>query len=170
MRGLGLKFSIILNGGNCAGVPMVDPGVFYKYPPHAGWKIGKGFRVGPGCYFDVPKNAVLEIGERVKFTKDVVLSSACFVRIGDDSLVAEFVSIRDSSHKINKGALIGTQELHVGRVLVGRDVWLGKGVTIVGNVEVGDGAVLGVSALVKDVSLPGNKVFVGIPARELKDR
>jgi hypothetical protein len=41
LRGCWLFMTIRLCGGVCAGIPKVGKNVIFKYPPHAGVRIGK---------------------------------------------------------------------------------------------------------------------------------
>lgn len=54
-------------------------------------------------------------------------------------------------------------------VHVGNDVWIGFGATIIGNVHVGDGAVIAANATVFS-DIPPYMIAVGNPARALKPR
>lgn len=55
------------------------------------------------------------------------------------------------------------------QVIVGHDVWIGKGATIMGGVKIGNGAVIGANAVVaKDI--PPYAIAVGNPARVVKYR
>jgi len=56
-----------------------------------------------------------------------------------------------------------------GNVIIGNDVWIGYGATILSGVTISDGAVIGAEAVVtKDVS--PYAIVVGNPAREIKKR
>lgn len=56
-----------------------------------------------------------------------------------------------------------------GDVIIGSDVWIGHGVTIVGPVKIGDGAIIGAGAVVvRDI--PEYAVAVGVPAKVIKFR
>lgn len=53
--------------------------------------------------------------------------------------------------------------------IIGNDVWIGENVTIKGGVKIGDGAIIGMNALVtKDV--PPYAIVGGVPARVIKYR
>lgn len=68
---------------------------------------------------------------------------------------------RDLYHKYHKDSY--------GTVEIGNDVYMGVGVTIIGNVKIGDGAVVGAKAVVtKDVE--PYSVVVGAPARRVRYR
>lgn len=55
------------------------------------------------------------------------------------------------------------------RIAVGNDVWFGDGAIVLGNVTVGDGAVIGAGAVVTRDVAP-YAIVVGSPAREIRKR
>ena len=56
-----------------------------------------------------------------------------------------------------------------GDVIIGNDVWLGSGCTIMSGVKIGDGAVIAANSTVtKDV--PSYAIFAGNPAKVVKYR
>ncbi len=63
----------------------------------------------------------------------------------------------------------GPEPQAIERVTIGNDVWIGIGATIIGNVNIGDGAVVAAGAVVtRDV--PPYAVVAGVPARVIKSR
>jgi acetyltransferase-like isoleucine patch superfamily enzyme len=56
-----------------------------------------------------------------------------------------------------------------GNIEIGNDVWIGYGATLIGNVRVGDGAIIGAHALVVD-DIPPYAVVGGVPAKVIKYR
>jgi virginiamycin A acetyltransferase len=56
-----------------------------------------------------------------------------------------------------------------GNIEIGNDVWIGYGVTIIGDVKIGDGAIIGAEALVVD-DVPPYAVVGGVSAKVLKYR
>jgi acetyltransferase-like isoleucine patch superfamily enzyme len=56
-----------------------------------------------------------------------------------------------------------------GDLVIGNDVWIGYGATLIGGVKIGDGAIIGAHALVVD-DVPPYAVVGGVPAHPFKYR
>lgn len=56
-----------------------------------------------------------------------------------------------------------------GNIIIGNDVWTGRGVTILSGVEIGDGSIIGAGAVVAK-SVPPYSVVVGNPGKVVKKR
>lgn len=54
-------------------------------------------------------------------------------------------------------------------LLIGNDVWIGKNVTVLGGVEIGDGAVIGANSVVRR-DVPPYAIVIGNPAQIVKFR
>lgn len=66
-----------------------------------------------------------------------------------------------------QGDLNQLKEVH--KITIGNDVWIGHGVIILGNVTVGNGAILAAGSVVtKDVL--AYSIVAGVPAKEIKKR
>lgn len=57
----------------------------------------------------------------------------------------------------------------LGNIVIGNDVWVGYRATIIGEVNIGDGAIIGAGALVVD-NVPPYAVVGGVPAKIIKYR
>ena len=54
-----------------------------------------------------------------------------------------------------------------GKIIIGRNVWLGENVVVLGNVTIGEGAVIGANSVVcKDI--PPYSISGGVPAKIIK--
>lgn len=169
-RGLYVFILIRISGGECVTIPRIGKNTYFKYPPHKGYKIGAQCNIGPSCYFDIPRGSHLKIGSRTKITGYSMISSAIEVAIGDDVLIAEFTSIRDAEHKIQKDVLIAKQGLIQAPIVIGNDVWIGRNCTILYGTHIMDGCVIGANSLVKKRVLEAYKVYAGSPLAAIKRR
>lgn len=86
------------------------------------------------------------------------------VEIGDDCLIAMHCRILSSNHTVAPfGTAIRSQPDVLLPTKIGRDVWLGAGVTVLGGVTIGDGCIVGAGSVVtKD--LPAGAIAYGTPA------
>jgi len=126
--------------------------------------------IGSGC--------VLERGVILRpYGGEVVLEANVFlgpgtviyghggVAIGEATLVSMHCRILSSNHAIPpRGTEIRSQPDAILPTRIGRDVWLGAGVTVLGGVTVGDGCVVGAGAVVTR-DLPAYSLALGVPAR-----
>lgn len=92
------------------------------------------------------------------------------IEIGDNVMIADAVSIRDTDHNhSNINVPMINQGITTSPVIVGDDVWIGYGATILKGVEIGNGAIIGAGSVVtKDV--PSLSIVGGIPAKIIKMR
>ena len=106
----------------------------------------------------------VEIGPATFLGPGVVIYGQGGVTIGDHCLIAMHCRILSSNHPVPP---IGTDIRSLSDILIptkiGRDVWLGAGVTVLGGVTIGDGCVVGAGAVVTK-SLPPGAIAYGIPA------
>ena len=122
-----------------------------RYLPSLRWKNTLyrwlGVRVGPRTAFGL--SATLDI-----FFPQLITVGDNSI-IGYDSVILAHEYLRD--------------ELRTGPVVIGRDVVVGAGCTVLPGVVIGDGAVVSAHSLVnKDV--PAGAVVGGVPARVIKER
>ncbi len=62
-----------------------------------------------------------------------------------------------------------SRERSKGGVRIGNDVWIADNVTILGGVNIGDGACIGAGSIVTR-SIPPYRIAVGVPCRAIKSR
>jgi acetyltransferase-like isoleucine patch superfamily enzyme len=131
---------------------------------------GRGLiEIAPGAWIE--SGVVLHAyGGSIRLGRDVFLGPHAViyghggVEIGDACLISMHCRIVSSNHAIPAfGTLIRSQPDELRPTRLGRDVWLGAGVTVLGGVTIGDGCVVGAGAVVtKD--LPAGAIAVGVPA------
>ena len=132
---------------------------------------GKGFTVGINCRINVGPRGDLQIGERFvmgDFNQIEVMES---VKIGNNVLIASRVYIGDTNHGMYKGDIQSNpNESPVDRlevtepIIIGDNVWIGNGVSILPGVKISSGCIVGANSVVTK-SFPQNCIIAGIPAR-----
>jgi acetyltransferase-like isoleucine patch superfamily enzyme len=126
-----------------------------------GARVGKRVVFYPGVWI-MPIRG-LDIGDDVDLAKDVLITTGGGVTIGSRSLIGYGCRILSSNHRIGSQGAFGQGHIHE-PVHIGRDTWLGAGVTVLPGVSIGDGAVVGAGSVVtRDV--PAGARAAGVPAR-----
>jgi acetyltransferase-like isoleucine patch superfamily enzyme len=85
--------------------------------------------------------------------------------VGKGCLISQFCTLVGSNHAMKRSIAIMEQGPDLRRlgVVVGDDVWLGAGVTVLPGVCIGDGAVVGANSVVSR-SIPSFEIWAGSPA------
>jgi acetyltransferase-like isoleucine patch superfamily enzyme len=126
--------------------------------------------LGPGCVLERgvivrPYGGEVVIEENVFFGPGTVVYGHGGVRIGRATLISMHCRILSSNHAIPPpGVEIRSQPDIPLPTRIGRDVWLGAGVTVLGGVTIGDGCIVGAGAVVTR-DLPAYSLALGVPAR-----
>ncbi|WP_436793775.1 acyltransferase [Actinospongicola halichondriae] len=91
------------------------------------------------------------------------------VVIGEEAMIADRVYISDTNHVYDDVTVpIKRQGLRDGRrVEICRGAWIGIGAVIVGNVRIGENAVVGANAVVRE-DVPDRTVVAGNPAQVVR--
>ena len=122
----------------------------------------KSFRMFPPFYTDCGKN--IEVG------KNVFINSCCNfqdqggIRIGDNTFVGHKVIMATLNHGF---APEDRATLYPAPIIIGKNVWIGSGSTIIAGVTVGDNSIIAAGSVVtKDVA--ADSVVAGVPAKFIK--
>ena len=162
-RAARLRFSGITVGGS----PTIERGVDCRRAS-AGTLRG-AINIGLRCHLSrgISLHAFggsIRLGENVFIGPHAVIYGHGGVEIGDHTLIAMHCRIVSSNHTVPPpGTLIRSQPDIPLLTRIGRDVWLGAGVTVLGGVTIGDGCVVGAGAVVTR-DLPPYSIAMGIPA------
>lgn len=105
----------------------------------------------------------LRIGRGIYVNRHTMFDVSHSVVIGPDCMIGPFCYITDHDHGTGSDGRVADQPMIEAPVVVGANVWIGAGATILKGVEIGDNAVIGAGAVVTRNVAPGERV-VGIPA------
>ena len=147
-----------------------------KLPPVIGCRLrlGRNVRLSARTTFSggrkAPGPAPIVVGDDSYVGHRVSLRAGLGIRIGRRCYLASNVTLSgDPGHPLDP-ARRRTEAApleDLGHIELGDDVWIAEGATILGNVTIGDGAVVGARAVVtRDV--PPRTLVVGAPAKVVR--
>ena len=127
---------------------------------------GEFFTAGRSLRIDVKRKGVLQIGKGVQLNDHCQISCAERVEIGDNVLIASKVFISDHDHQFNAGIGASMTQLESAPVCIGKNTWIGNGVSILKGVIIGEGSVVAAGAVVTK-SFGPHSVIAGVPAKQI---
>jgi len=112
----------------------------------------------------------ISIGDNVHIARDVVLSSAFQIVVGNHVTLGPRSMMMDNNHNFESPDIsVMKQGLSGAPVTIGDYVWIGAHAIVLPGVTVGEGAIVGAGAVVtKDV--PPFAIFGGVPAKLIGER
>jgi maltose O-acetyltransferase len=131
-------------------------------------RIGKSVTILEGVHLINPEE--ISVGDHSGIGYQCFFEATGPIRIGSWVRIGPYVSFFTTNHRFgSRDTLIKHQGYDVGTIDVGDDVWFGANVTVLPNVKIGRGAVIGAGAVVnKDI--PEYGIAVGNPAKVVRYR
>jgi len=133
-------------------------------------RMGKNNRLGPNGRFLHPEEIFL--GDNIYIAPNFHIS-ARNLKFGSNIIIGPNLLLECDDHVFkNVGKTIWatfTEERILGSVTIEDDVWIGGNVTILKNVIIGEGCIIGAASVVTR-SLPPYSICVGSPCRPIKIR
>lgn len=127
-----------------------------------GGPVDESFAMFPPFYTDCGKN--ITIGKNVFINAGCKFQDQGGITIGDGTLIGHNVVMATLNHD---PAPEKRSTMHPAPIVIGKNVWIGAGATLLAGVTIGDGAIIAAGAVVtKDV--PANTVVGGVPAKFIK--
>jgi acetyltransferase-like isoleucine patch superfamily enzyme len=116
------------------------------------------------------RHGFFKIGDHSYIGCNAVIGAGGGIRIGNHVLIGQSVNIHSEKHVFaDPGLRIDQQGIVYECVVIEDDVWVGSKATLLAGVTIGQGAVIGASAVVTR-SLPPYAIAVGAPARVIGTR
>lgn len=126
-------------------------------------RILGNFEIGPGVHISVSKGASLLLGgQRSSTASGITCNTRIMVEksieIGTDCIIAWDVFISDSNWHEIKGVERSEP------ILVGDNVWIAHGASIMKGAQIPSGCIVGAKSLVARGVFPENSLIAGVPA------
>lgn len=127
-----------------------------------GKQVDESFFMFPPFYTDCGRN--ITVGKNVFINSNCNFQDQGGITIGDGSLIGHRVILATLNHGI---APDDRHTLYPAPIIIGKNVWVGAGATILPGVTIGDNAIIAAGAVVtKDV--PENTIVAGVPAKTIR--
>lgn len=137
-----------------------------------GITLEDGARLNDRVYLDTESavTGYIHIGKKAYIGTGATLFGHKGLEIGDHALIGQNVTCTPFSHIFEEtDKTIYSQGGYSKKVTIGRDVYVGMGVTIMYTGDIGEGSVIGAGAVVVK-PIPEYSVAVGNPARVIRKR
>jgi len=116
------------------------------------------------------QNGDIEIGDNANIGSNCQIFSAKKVQIGKNVLIAAYCYLVGGGHIYEDMDLpIIEQGRTASGIIIGDNVWLGAGVTVLDGVSIGEGTIIAAGAVVTE-DMPPFAIAGGIPAKVIKLR
>ncbi|MEI7813653.1 MAG: acyltransferase [Coriobacteriia bacterium] len=141
----------------------------------SGVTLGRGSTLRRGVHVEVTSvlrsvGVGLMVGERVGISEGCYIGAKGGVDIGSDTIIGPGCRLIAEEHIFERAdETVRSQGVSRSGISVGRDCWLGSGVTVLDGTTIEDGCVVGAGAVVTR-SLPEFSVAYGVPARVARAR
>lgn len=130
--------------------------------------VGDRTLLGPNIGLAVADGGQIHIAGDVSINQGSILSARHRISIGSGTRIGDHCSIRDADHHLSDTP-IATSGFVGAPVTIGNNVWIGRLVTIMPGITIGDGAVIGAHSLVTRDN-PANAIAFGTPASVRRQR
>ena len=150
---------------------IIDDGATLIARGEGGISIGNNVRLNDRVYLDTEgTGGYIHIENDVYIGTGTTLFGHKGLEIGDNVLMAQNITLTPYSHIFNDPkANIITQGGHSKKVVIGRDAYIGMGVSVMYSGDIGEGSIIGAGSVVVK-PIPPYSVAVGNPAKVIKER
>ncbi len=128
--------------------------------------LGTGALIYPGVYLETQGAGRIVIGNDAVLSRGVHIVAFDSVTLADGVMIGEYSSLRDANHRLS-AISVRDSGVDMAPIEVKRNVWIGRGVTVLKGVTLGNSCVVAANAVVTR-SVEDGSVVGGVPAHVLR--
>ena len=132
-------------------------------------ELGRNLFFYRELYLETQEEGEIAMGDDVVISRGTHIVAFKRISIGAGTMIGEYCSLRDANHRFGNGQSIRSSGYSSAPIVIGHNVWIGRGVTVLPGVTIGDHAVIGANSVVTG-DIPAGAVAVGAPARVMPMR
>jgi len=119
--------------------------------------INENFTWRRSCNIYLHNDASLTINRNVFLNNYCSINCLGNIEIGENTIFGEGVKIYDHNHLYSKAGELKVErdKFKIGKVVIGKNCWIGSNVIILNNVSIGDNVIIGANCLINK-SIPAN--------------
>lgn len=132
-------------------------------------KLGKHATLYPHTVFEVAESAHLNVGENFTLSYGAVIACRHSITMGNFVMIGEYSSVRDTMHAQEYSAVPYSKQNDTSKeVIIGNNVWIGRGCIVLPGSIIEDGVIVGAHSLVKGV-LRAHCIYAGTPLKLIRE-
>lgn len=141
-----------------------------------GVRIGRGSSVGRNTRIECTGSLRslgkgMSVGRNVGLGTDNFFGCAGGIRIGDDTIIGNFVSFHAENHRFNDESVpIRMQSVTRAGISVGKDCWIGAKSTVLDGVELGSNSIVAAGSVLVAGEYASGGIYGGVPAKLIRRR
>lgn len=124
--------------------------IYWKLKYGKNIKIGKNLKFRKNLSINMTKNAKLEIGNNVFFNNNCSINCHNNIIIQDSNLFGENVMLYDHNHVFNNSKIERKKAFNNGKIIIGKNNWIGSNSVFLSKTEIGDNNVIGCLTIIND--------------------
>ena len=133
-------------------------------------RVGNNIEIFDNAIFEFGSASIVRIGDNFILSYGGIFCCQKKITIGNDVQIGEYTSIRDTTHshsrKFDSMRFANDSSLEI---LIGNNVWIGRGCIILPGTIIEDGVVVGANSIIKGI-LKSNWIYAGNPLKPIKLR
>jgi acetyltransferase-like isoleucine patch superfamily enzyme/glycosyltransferase involved in cell wall biosynthesis len=128
--------------------------------------LGSHALIYPGVYLETQGEGSITLGDGVVLSTGVHIVAFERVVLGSGCMVGEYSSIRDANHRLDSVSIRHSGHVSAA-IVIGNNVWMGRGVGVLMGAGIGDNSVVAANAVVTK-PVGAQQIVGGVPAKVLR--